>query len=56
MVTIGKRKMIISSEIPRSRQKIYTKLIEIDATTGLPTGRKKANMSDDPDYIPPIQL
>lgn len=32
---------------------IVTVLEEIDIVTGLPTGRIKDNLPDDPDYIPP---
>ena len=33
---------------------IYTILIQINDTTGLPTGVTKPNNPDDPDYIAPL--
>lgn len=35
-------------------KKIYQWLIEVDVNTGLPTGNKKPNNPDDPDYITPV--
>lgn len=34
-------------------RKIYTTLIEVNATNGSPTGRSKPNIIGDPDYIAP---
>lgn len=46
--------IVVSSQ--RLRKKHYTKLIEVSVATGVLTGRVKANLPSDPDYINPIQL
>ena len=35
-------------------RKIYQWLVEMDSSTGLPTGNRKPNDPEDPDYIPPV--
>lgn len=35
--------------------KAFSLLIEINNRTGLPTGRSKPNIPEDPDYIAPVE-
>lgn len=52
-LTTLKNTIVLQNEIPRQNQKVYTTLVEINTTTGLPTGRRKINDPSDPDYIAP---